>query len=285
MSKAPHPFVAAKSEKELLAVKRDVHDKLWGDVRAQIEAAMAKGETQLSRVLRMVESDWRRLSEEAADGTAFGEKISIPRSALIRGRQAFRMQTLLDACRPDTALVVELGCGWGLNLADLHLSGGPRDAAYVGLDLSSEGIACLRMLARLEGAPKRLTGGPFNFLQPDYSMLPRAGGHALVFSFHAIEQIKTIPEAAITGLFGIADRVTGVHHEPVGWQIREARGLPPADCGATRESSARYGYNENLWSVLSGLERTGQIRAVKAVPDIFGHKRKNASSLIVWERA
>lgn len=280
-----HPFLAAKTLEELISVKTKVHDQLWGAVRMAIATAIERGETELSRVVRVVEAVWREMDDSPSNGTAFGGPVTLPRAALIGGRQALRMRSLAAACLKDTDLVLELGCGWGLNLADFYLGGGPRDASYFGLDLSSEGVECLRLLATLRGGPAHFYGGKFNMMEPEYSMLPHCSGHLLVFSFHAIEQVQNLREEVITGLFEISERVTGVHHEPVGWQIRESLGIQQASSGATRENSARSAYNENLWRILSDLESRGEIRITKRIPDIFGHKNKNASSLIVWERS
>lgn len=284
MSNNIHPFVAARSEAELLEVKKQVHDGLWADVRSMIERAIDSGETQLSRVLKIVEAEWRDMTAERAEGTAYGERVALPRSALIGGRQSFRNRTFVDACRSDTNLILELGSGWGNNLAEAFLAGAPRNAAFVGLELSEQGRACTNLISSLEGGPASLSAYPFNYFEPDYSALPsRHSGHALVFTCHSIEQVQLLKAEVLTKLLERLDRVTGVHHEPVGWQVRKEEGLKPATVGATQENSARSAYNENFWEVLKMLEAKGSIKIKTVCPDILGHKHKNASTLIVWE--
>ena len=76
--------------------------------------------------------------------------------------------------------------------------------------------------------------------------------------------------------------MTGVHFEPIGWQIREARGLPEAEVGSTRAYSEKMRYNRNLWALLSDMEQRGFVAIDTAEPDIIGHMAKNASSLVIW---
>lgn len=279
-----HPFVAARGEAELLTVKEEYHDVLWGNVLRLIDDALNRGETELPRVLKIVEAAWRNMTPEPADGIAFGEKVRIPRAALIGGRQALRNRTFAAACRDNTKLIVELGSGWGNNLAEAYLAGCAASAEYWGLELSKEGRAATTRLASLKGAPAVLKSAPFNFFEPDYSALPDCpDGHVLIFSCHAIEQVQQLKREVFTRLLDRYPRISGIHHEPVGWQIRAQKGLPPASVGATKENSARTAYNENLWDTLCALEGDGRIRITHAEPDIIGHKLKNASTYIRWE--
>ena len=247
----------------------------WGRVREIAESVIASGERDLSRVLRLVEAKWRGMSAEPAEGLAFGEPIVIPDAALFGGRRDLILSVLRNACRPETGLVAELGSGSGINLLNLHLWGGPR-VPYFALEPTEQGRACVTLLAGLD-RDLELTAQPFDYESPRYD-LPRAE-HALVFTSHSIEQVTDLPREAITSLFGLGRSVTGVHFEPIGWHLREA-----SSDDAARQWGEKKRYNRNLWALLTGLAAEGEIEIETAVPDILGDKRRNASTLVVWQR-
>ena len=248
----------------------------WGRVRELAERVIASGESDLSRVLRLVEAEWRGMTAEPAEGLAFGAPVVLPDAALFGGRRDLILSLLRGACRPETGLVAELGSGSGINLLNLHLWGGPR-VPYFALEPTEQGRACATLLAGLDGG-LHLTARPFDFESPRYD-LPRVE-HALVFTSHSIEQVTELPRDAVTGLFDLARRVTGVHFEPIGWQLRQASGDDPA-----RRWAEKKGYNRNLWPLLDGLAASGEIEIETALPDIIGDNRRNASTLVVWQRA
>jgi len=212
-------------------------------------------------------------------GTALGKVVRLPRAAFIGARRALRMRALMDVCLPETTVVIELGSGWGINLLDLFLSGGPRTASYYALEPTESGRECTELLASLEPA-LRLATLPFDFHGADYSKLPHDNPHVLVFTSHALEQIPELREEAISGLFELGASITGVHFEPIGWQIEENT----TGIGATREYSLKHSFNQNLWPLLSKLDSEGEIAIETVVPDILHHKVENASSLVIWHR-
>jgi hypothetical protein len=191
-------------------------------------------------------------------------------------RRDLIQRMLLDACEPDTRLVVELGAGGGINLLNLWLWGGPL-VPYYALEPAETGRETAAMLAALE--PKLdLTTLPYDYEHPRYDELPRVGGHALVFTVHSVEQVTELPREAITGLFELGARVTGLHFEPVGWQVVDE----PDE--AASEYAQRQLYNRNLWPLLKELEAAGELAIEAVQPDLFGDKSKNPGTLIVWSR-
>lgn|GEM_PF-6187401 len=275
---------APESPATIVERKIEHFDGVWGKVAVTVDALKAENERSMSRVLRLSEAKWRQMDLVEVEGAINGARLTMPRAALIGARQQLQMRTLIAQARVKTTMVVELASGWGLNLIDLYLSGGPRGALYRGMELSTAGRECAEKIAALdEGFSSQFRCMPFNFYDPDYSMLEHKHKHVLAFSSHGIEQIPELPREAITGLFKLGERITGVHFEPVGWQIRNEADLPPADVGATQENSERAGYNGNLLPLLRQLEEEGALTIKALVPDIFGHKAKNVSSLVVWE--
>jgi hypothetical protein len=254
-----------------------VYEAVWADV-AKSAARHAAHESSLSRAFRLTEAEWVGASVEAADGTAYGKRVTLPKAALHGARRALHSH-VLTTVMPDADLVVELGSGWGNNLLDLYLAGGPR-GRYFALEPTRLGRQAVESLATLEPSLD-LTALPFDYERPDYGSLPTAD-RLLVFTSHSVEQIQQLPEVAITRLFEIADEIVGVHFEPVGWQIDPAAA---GEVGATRAYSEANGYNENLWPLLNELADAAELTIETVVPDILHHKIWNASSLIVWRRS
>jgi len=248
----------------------------WGDVRDVAARVIASGERDLSRAVRIVDAEERALSLEPQEGMALGTRVTLPRAAMTGARRDLIQRILLDACEPDTGLVVELGSGGGINLLNLHLWGGPR-VPYRALEPASTGRVTAEILAALDPGLD-LETAPYDYERPDYAALPRGHAHALVFTVHSIEQVTELPREAITGLFDLADRVTGVHFEPIGWQLLDE---PDA---ASRAYALRQLYNRNLWPLLQELEREGELTLDTVAADLFGDKYKNPGTLVVWRR-
>jgi hypothetical protein len=252
----------------------DTYESKWETVRDYAAAVVDSGERDLSRAVRLVEARERELSLEPQAGMALGTVVTLPRAAMTGARRDLIQRMIADACTPETGLVVELGSGGGMNLLNLHLWGGPR-VPYYALEPARSGRELTDLLAALDPGLD-LTTLPYDYEGPDYTRLPAGSAHVLVFSVHSIEQVTELPHAAITGLLGLGERVTGLHFEPVGWQI-----LDDPD-PASRDYALRQRYNRNLWPLLQELERAGELLIETVVPDLFGDKYKNPGTLIVW---
>jgi hypothetical protein len=255
----------------------DKYEGKWAEVRDHAAAVIESGETDLSRAVRIVDAEERSLSLEPLDGVALGERVTLPRAAMTGARRDLIQRILLDACAPDVDLVAELGSGGGINLLNLHLWGGPK-VPYFALEPTASGRRVADLLAGLDDGLD-LTTLPYDYEHPDYGGLPTGNAHALVFTVHSIEQVTELPREAIAGLLGLGARVTGVHFEPVGWQILDE----PDE--ASYEFAQRQRYNRNLWPLLQELEGEGKLVVATVTPDLFGDKYKNPGTLIVWNAA
>jgi hypothetical protein len=252
----------------------DRYEGKWGSVREFAAAVVGSGESDLSRAVRRVEAEERGLSLEPQAGLALGSPVSLPRAAMTGARRDLIQRILLDACTPETEMVVELGSGGGMNLLNLHLWGGPH-VPYRALEPTESGRGCTEILAALDPGLD-LTTAPFDFEQPRYDSLGPVDGHVLVFTVHSIEQVTELPREAITGLFDLGASLTCVHFEPVGWQIVDEPDR------AAHEYAVRQRYNRNLWPLLQELEAARELNVETVVPDLFGDKYKNPGTLIVW---
>lgn len=266
------PVPAPKSQR-----RAQEYEPEWARILEIIERRIAAGERHLSRVVSLVHHEWRDTGFDAEDGVSLGAPVRMPRSVLFDARQSLIARAVLDACRPDTAAIVELGSGHGLNLCDIYCRGGPARATYFGLELTGSGRRCLETLSALDQEFK-CQSLFFDFNAPDLGPIRDVTGHLVVFTVHSIEQIPNIGSDLFRTLVGAADSVSGVHLEPVGWQVS----APRDSAFSTREYAERRGYNLDLFEVLQGLHQDGLLTIENAVPDAFSHKLKNASTLIRW---
>jgi hypothetical protein len=255
---------------------KENYEGAWEQLEVAARRIVASGEHELSRAVRRVEAEWRSTSTLPVDGTSFGTAVTLPHASLIGARRDLIVRVFLDACTPRTTMVVELGSGWGNNLLDLYLWGGPK-VPYFALEPTRSGRACVTTLAQL--APDLdLVALPFDYEHSEYE-LPRANEHVVVLTCMSIEQIPEVPREAITGLFDLGHSLTVVHFEPLGWQIR---GGPESE--KAHRYALRRGYNRNLWPLLNELAEAGELTIDTVVPDMIGNKRKQSSSLVVWHR-
>jgi hypothetical protein len=172
-------------------------------------------------------------------------------------------------------MVLDLGCGWGHRMIDLYLTG--LDAFYIGGDRSKS--SCDLVLAITALFPKMRAGWfPFNFLEPDYTVLPYAK-RILVYTCHAVEQVMTVGTSFIDRLiekFPKAE-IAGVHLEPLAHQI-----------DATRTPDKKYalerGYNMDLLGAVSAHPKL-QIVCTQADVKESIPNGGNTTALLVWRYA
>jgi hypothetical protein len=257
------------------------YEPRWNERLQQLADLIEGGETSLARVFAFTEPG--RGEDPLGDGHEMiwmGERGPANPAVMAAQRRALLNAALLGACRPDTDSVVELGAGDGMNLFSFWLATGPRDASYLALEITGIGRLCTQLLARLEPA-MRVSAYRFDYYAPDYTAVPEGQRHMLVFTHGSIEQIGELPRDALAGLLERADAVSGVHLEPVGWQLPGAENDPLAQ--THRERCLRLGYNHNLWPLLSELERDGRIRIVRVRAHVSG-KVKHPTTLIEWHK-
>jgi hypothetical protein len=267
-------------------IEREYNQEKWPVIADEAAKIIASGESSLQRAVMQLEMVRRSASRLAVAEDApmeivsYGEATQLPRHLAQEGYYLYQAQQMRAACQEDTAYIVELGSGLGLNLFRAWLSGGPRGAAYIACELTEAGRRCTDILAALE-PHMDCRSLAYDFTNPDYSGLPENASHAVVFSSQAIEQIPRLDPAALTGILDRADQVSGVHFEPIGWQIPKGRG------GVDRDGSYadKHDYSRNFWSVLEGLESEGRITIDRVDVDFFAVVRENPVTLITWRKA
>lgn len=221
------------------------------------------------------------------------------------------IEAIADSVTPDTEAVIELGCGWGRNLAAAALEIPNRDITFIGLEQASDGLRCTTELLSKDPTIQFETDY-FDFYAPDFTKL-RKHKRATVFSCAAIEQIAFIGARFIDQLLDIAEEVTLILYEPIGWQrnpehqkfavltaVQEIMGnIPPekehikdymfdlkdSAIAANAVSWSIAGrYNFNLWSVILNAVARSIVDMNRAEFDIFGPNPFNPYSLVVLNK-
>jgi hypothetical protein len=257
-------------------VEREYGREKWPAIARMVEEECAH-ETDLARVVGRVARREMYPHGALAAGPAIvdGTPVSVPRALAKGAHQGLVVDAVADACSDATGLIVELGSGWGRNILNVWLSGGPRAATYVAAEYTDAGQGVAARLAALE--PRLdFRSVAWDYHNPDLSQLDRVG-EAVVFSAHSIEQIPQLTGAAIDAIAGLAERVTCLHFEPVGWQLGDH-----GRSGSSAEYAAQHDYNRNLIELLAERESQGRLRVELTLPEVIGINPANSSSVIVW---
>lgn len=214
---------------------------------------------------------------------------------------------LAQQIRPNTTGIMELGSGWSSNLFQLYIAHGAtksKKIIYYGGEYTKEGQICGRFISGIE-PHMNYRSFSFDYRDPDVTFLKRQKGHILLFTSHSIEQVDAINPVLFSQLKEIANEITVVHFEPVGWQrvpdllnkrenhddaFFEAIGekAVEGDIESVADNAAwwswRLNYNTNLLRIVNGLEKEGSIRMRRVEYDFNGLANVlNPSSLIHYD--
>ena len=169
---------------------------------------------------------------------------------------------------PKCDLVLDLGCGWGHRMADLYLAG--LRTPTIGGDRSPDCRRAVTALAKLF-PDIDMDWFQFDYLAPDFTALPDAF-HTCVYSCHAIEQVATLGPALFDRLLEKYPLVSGVHIEPIAFQIDASR-------VQDHLYAKRKAYNLDLYETIRSHPR---LKVLHSEPAIMDMGAGNASSLLVW---
>jgi sialic acid synthase SpsE len=268
------PLLATRRRRTAAWVEREYGEEQWPRIRDLLAAAPADAP---SRVIAGAVAAYAPDADQLTpvECVVDGRRVRLPPAAVTAAARALVVAAVLDRCRADTRLVLDLGAGWGRNLTSVWLQGGPRAATYVGAEYTQAGCEAIGHLA--QRLPEMdLQARRFDLHAPDLGALRRDDGHAVVLTSHSIEQIPHVPPRLVDELAALAPAVTVVHLEPVGWQLDGERE------GSSAAYAERHDYNRDLVAVLRGAEAEGRLAIELIQPDVVGANPENAGTLIVW---
>lgn len=223
------------------------------------------------------------LSYEPMKMTSLGKHCYISTAGAGGIYSKILLKSVADLCTEETSSVIDLGSGWGNYIFSCWMTVGvPSEAHFYACEITPNGRKCVSLLSTVEPAID-IKPLYFNYLEPDYSLIPHGQKEIVVYTSHSIEQISVLPKEVFIRLLDIADVVKCVHLEPVGWQIRKGT----REYSSINEEHEAYcrdkGYNTNLWKLLQELEQKNYIKLDQVVPDIIG-THFNPASLIRWSK-
>ena len=259
------------------------YEEIWFRYLSKIATIAESGETSLSRVI-----DWLTFGESRKAFPAglemnywLGKLVPMEPVELTARAMIARIAPLSAATRSDTDAVVELGSGTDSNLISFWVTSGPRNAEYHAYEMAEAGRLSTEALAKFDTSLSIHTHA-FDYYHPDYSSLTGGSRHLLLFTCGSIEQIAELPREAIAGLLDKAEAVSGVHLEPVGWQMTAEADLDEID-RKHRQRCAKYRYNRNLWGLLNDLQNEGLIRIDRTIRNLTG-RPNHPATLICWTK-
>ncbi len=243
------------------------------------------------------------------EGKKIGDNFSYPdvHNGKYTTSHISQIRYLAQLIRPNTTGIMELGSRWSSNLFQLFIAHGAtrsKKIIYYGGESTREGQICAKFIANIE-PNMNYRSFRFDYREPNVSFLQRQRGHILLFTTHSIEQVDVIDPILFTQLKEIANEITVVHFEPVGWQripelIHRREDQDDAFFEAIGEKaiagnvelvsnnaawwSWRLNYNTNLLRIVNGLERERSIRMRRLEYDFDGQANVfNPSTLIHYD--
>jgi hypothetical protein len=187
-----------------------------------------------------------------------------------------RLHQLVEAHATDGDELVELGCGWGVNLFSLALAG--RWRSLRGFDVSPNGVRATNEAAAHFG---------IEAVQAEQLDLTAHGQHgfrkiegATAFTYLCLEQLKYSTRPVIDNLLQSGVRKV-IHFEPTPelfsrWRLGDL---------ANRFYLTAHDYQNNLLTTLRTLEKQGRLRITAVARLNFSPRAVNDPTLIVWEPA
>lgn len=187
----------------------------------------------------------------------------------------FIVERVVEAqARNPFEVLVEIGCGSGVNLFQLYLHA--ELVSIAGVDLSPNAIGFLRRVAGDLGIDGSFRLGDFRDENVLGSLAPVARPWALL-SAHAVERVEMLGVAWFEQLVALENPPSvGIHFEPVLW---------PED-GPFARQCAGYSelnrYNRDFVESLYAAEAAGLLTVVDARQRVLGCSAFAPTSLLVW---
>jgi len=207
------------------------------------------------------------------DNSFHGEALTLPAYTDIKGIVAGWIIDLVD---DNCDAIVELGAGFGRNLFNVHLGGGPRGIPYFSGEYAESGRELAELLAALD-PQLDLRAVAFDHSDADFEFL--AGfEQPLVFTCHSIEQVHMLPADYFAKLAAAAPRVTCIHFEPFGFQIDTDNPFSKQQ----REMFTDRKWNQNFVPLLQQAANDGTIQVSHIYKDMIPNEAPSPTSVALW---
>ncbi len=298
----------------------------WINDLSKIEALCEIDGMTIARLLKILDKNMPADHYDGRSKNYFNEKVAetlkwrryksggaVYRIAPVDGRYAVIsstsnneviVPTIADLVDPNTAAVVELGCGTGRNLFHLrdiieHEFPGVR---YFGCEIAEAGLKSGETIASLEPKRDNISFRYFNYLEPDLGFLQDLD-NIIFFTCHSIEQVTHIGENIFHEILRTGQNIQCVHCEPVGWQFNkelmaklEEKGKKLNDTKVNVEVLGSVNdyysaeipvindWNRNLVETLLKLQNDGLLKINFIERDCVGNNAYNPSTLIHWTK-
>jgi len=181
---------------------------------------------------------------------------------------------------PEIEAVVDLGSGTGQRLIKFFYMGCPSHVRLYSAEQSESARALNQRLVDLD-AGLDISIHAFNFRRPDFSFV-REKKHVLFFTALSIMFIHEVGRTPFEAMVRAADAATGIHFEPVGFQIS----TPTYEYSKLQAQEANSrNWNIDLGSVLQDLHNLGVIEVKYSGKDILPAKDPgHALSVTLWHK-
>lgn len=279
----PRPPLTKPVIRDHAWVEREYNREKYPLIHAAIQNIVAEGEKELNRLVGRACAAERGEIVLAmhTDAVINAQSLRVPTIFMAYGISGFVNEILSEACCADTDLIIELGAGWGRNLFNLYLTGAvKKTACLLALEFSERARAAGTLIASTAQFGN-FSAHLFDYHAPDYHVVSYSDAPALVATIHSIEQIPLLKPDVFTKLLERRPNLTGVHLEPVSFQLPPEKRLL-RDAWSSVDYAAFHDYNRNLWPLLQSLETQGLIEIMDVVPDVLGLNTANASTYITW---
>jgi hypothetical protein len=275
-------YGSAMSAAEPATDVKATYEAWWSATRDAVDGEIAAGETELSRLMHRAFARTvgaRPKTEQTS--IIFHREAPAPYLAGHRIARDWIADTVIEhAVRTGADALIETGSGWGYNLFNIWLRGGPQLPCHAFEYTQAGRETCMRLRDAAWAGPQ-VEVHAFDYYAADLSAVAGRYRRPLIYTSHSIEQIGVLPQSCIDAFLGAADEVTVLHFEPVSWQF-----APDEEASrSVLKHCQRSGYNTNLWPLLQANAADGRLVIEETEANVMAPKLTNSSSLIRWRKA
>lgn len=188
--------------------------------------------------------------------------------------RANKLASSLRAICGDESEIVELGCGWGINL--LALSRDPKWGRLLGFDISPNATKAADLIASHFGL-SRAKFGILDLLDSKSPNWSEIEGRT-AFTHFCLEQLPNSLDRVIENI--LTSRPLRVVHFEMSSDVLTYSSI--VDISSVLHVMASD-YQHKLLAVLREFESKGKVRVLKVERQSFAPKLRNLPTLIVWE--